>query len=81
MLNGDIMTVKEYNKEFLPKITTAKHVLTFMEQEFQKVKYISEDAYEQCMTELKCLGWNEEIKDVILNALEYYRIHEGIEKI
>lgn len=75
------MTVNEYNKDFLPKINAAKLALTFIEQGLEKVKGISQDAYEQCRSELKYLGWDEEVKRIALEALDYYKIHEGVKKI
>lgn len=73
---GDKMTVKEYNTVFLPKIDAASCVISCMENDFKKTK-----DYDGCMRELKILGWSEETKSTILTALDYYRQHEGIDKL
>ena len=70
------MTVQEYNKEFLPKIDKASCVIANMENDLRKT-----DDYEGAMRELTVLGWSEETKKLILTALDYYRQHEGIDKI
>lgn len=70
------MTVREYNKEFLPKIDTASNIIMNIEQDLRK----TED-FEGAMRELKVLGWSEETKETILTALEYYRKHEGIDRL
>lgn len=70
------MTVKEYNESFLPKIDAATCVISNMENDLKKT-----NDYPGCMRELKLLGWSEETKQTILTAMEYYKKHEGLEKI
>lgn len=75
------MTVKEYNKEFLPKIDAAKLVAHNLELAIDHAE-ISEEAKEEVLKHLRIHAcWSEESKQLILDALEYYRKHEGIDKL
>lgn len=62
------MTVQEYNKEFLPKIDHANGFICNLEHAMQKTS-----DYDECMKQLQCIGWDEELKETIKTALEYYR--------
>jgi hypothetical protein len=62
------MTVKEYNKEFLPKIYHATGFIHNLEHAMQK----TED-YDGAMKQLNCIGWSDELKETIWKALECYR--------
>ena len=62
------MTVQEYNKEFLPKIDHANGFICNLEHAMQKT-----NDYEESMNQLQCIGWDEELKETIKVALEFYR--------
>lgn len=74
------MTVREYNKEFLPKITMASCFISLFDNIVSHIDKEKAD-HEELWRIFKIYGWSEEMKNLILEALEYYRIHEGIEKI
>ena len=75
------MTVKEYNKEFLPKIVAAQYVALNLELAIDHAE-ISDEAKAEVRKHLRFHAcWSEEAKQTILDALEYYRKHEGIEKL
>lgn len=74
------MTVNEYNKEFLPKIKTAKILIEMMDKIIEHMD-INEDGRDEVKRILKIYGYSDETKETIIKALEYYRIHEGIDKI
>ena len=63
-----IMTIKEYNKEFLPTIDRAIVLLHGIKHALQK----SND-YEGAIKQLECIGWNAECQNTILTALEVYK--------
>lgn len=75
------MTVKEYNKEFLPKITAAQLVALNLELAIDHAE-ISDEAKAEVRKHLEIHAcWSEEAKQTILDALECYRKHEGIDKL
>lgn len=74
------MTVKEYNKEFLPKIKKAKILIEMMDKIIDHMD-IDEDGRNEVKRILKIYGYSDETKETIVKALEYYRIHEGIDKL
>ena len=74
------MTVKEYNKEFLPKIKKAKILIEMMDKIIDHMD-IGEDGCYEVKRILKIYGYSDETKETIVKALEYYRIHEGIDKL
>lgn len=78
--NASCMTVREYNKEFLPKITRAKCFISLFENIVSHIDKEKAD-HEEIWRIFKIYSWSEETKQTILTALEYYRIHEGIEKL
>lgn len=74
------MTIKEYNKKFLPMIDTAAWFVSRLESAIDHTE-IGKEAQEDVRKHMGLRGWSEETKQTILTALEYYRIHEGIEKL
>lgn len=62
------MTVQEYNKEFLPIIDHANGFICNLEHAMQKTS-----DYEESMKQLQCIGWDNELKETIKTALEFYR--------
>lgn len=83
---GEIrMTVKEYNKEFLPQVNGAKTFISALDHIIEKVfaeNITDKDELKKFLLEvLHTYGWSEETKQLILNALESYRKHEGIDKL
>lgn len=74
------MTAKEYNKEFLPKIEKAEMFILLFESAIEHMdeNVVDKDEVRRHF-ELRC--YSEEIKKVILTALNYYKEHEGLNKI
>lgn len=74
------MTVKEYNKEFLPKIQHAREFIMLFESAIQHMdeRIVDKD---EVMRHFKLHCWSEETKELILKALTYYKQHEGLDKI
>lgn len=74
------MTVKEYNKEFLPKIEKAEMFILLFES---AIEHMDENVVDKNEVrrhfELRC--YSEEAKKTILTALNYYKEHEGLNKI
>ena len=74
------MTAKEYNKEFLPKIEKAEMFILLFDS---SIVHMDENVVDKDVVrrhfELRC--YSEEIKKVILTALNYYKEHEGLNKI
>ena len=79
------MTVKEYNKEFLPQVNGAKIFVGALDHIIEKVfaeNFTDKEELKKLLLEvLRTYSWSEETKQLILNALECYRKHEGIEKL
>lgn len=79
------MTVREYNEEFLPQVDGAKSFIGLLDNIIEKV--FEEDIADKkelkkyLLEVLHIYGWSEETKRFILNALECYRKHEGIDKL
>lgn len=67
---------KKYDNTDCSYVICAYSVISNMENDLKK----TED-YEGAMRELEILGWSEETKQVILTALDYYRQHEGIDRL
>lgn len=74
------MTVREYNKEFLPKIQRAREFINLFESAVRHMdeKTVNKDEVMK-QFELRC--WSEETKETILTALEYYKQKEGLDPI
>lgn len=79
------MTIKEYNKEFLPQVNGAKTFVNALDHIIEKVfteNITDKEGLKKLLLEvLSTYGWSEETKQLILNALECYRVHEGIDKL
>ena len=74
------MNVKEYNKEFLPKIQRAKEFINLFESAIQHMDEKIVDK-EEVRKQFELRSWSEETKDTILTALEYYKKHEGLDML
>ena len=74
------MTIKEYNKEFLPKIQRANEFIMLFESAIQHMDERIVDKNE-VMKQFNLRCWSEETKQTILTALSYYKKHEGLNKI
>ena len=74
------MTAKEYNKEFLPKVQRAKEFVMLFESSIRHMdeKIVNKD---EVMKQFRIRSWSEETKQTILTALNYYKRHEGLDKI
>ncbi len=62
------MTIAEYNKQFCPKISKAYCFINNLEHAAEKT-----DNYEETMKQLLCIGWDDECKEIITDALESYK--------
>lgn len=74
------MTVKEYNREFLPHVQRAREFVTLFESAIQHMDDSRVDKNE-VYKQFKIRCWSEETKQTILAALDYYRQHEGLNKL
>lgn len=74
------MTVKEYNQEFLPKIERAEEFINLFESAIRHMdeKIVNKNEVKR---HFKLRGYSEETKEMILIALNYYKEHEGLDKI
>ena len=79
-VNTSCMTVREYNKEFLPKIEHAQCFISRVELAIDHMD-IGECGRNEVRRILGLYCWDKDTEKTILTALEYYRIHEGIEKL
>ena len=79
------MTVKEYNKEFLPQVNKAKSFVCCLDPLIEKIfseNITNKEEMKKFLLEVFGIyGWSEETKQTILDALELYRVKEGIEKL
>ncbi|WP_097005260.1 hypothetical protein [Lacrimispora amygdalina] len=62
------MTIREYNKQFFPKVNKAYCFISNLEHAAQKT-----DNYEETMKQLRCIGWDDECRETIVQALECYK--------
>lgn len=62
------MTVKEYNTILHPKISRAEVFIKGIEHATQKT-----DNPGEARKQLACIGWSDECKETILEALECYK--------
>lgn len=62
------MTVKEYNTILHPKISCAEVFINGIEHATQKT-----DNPDETQKQLACIGWSDECKETILEALECYK--------
>ena len=61
------MTVKEYNTVLYPKISHAKVFINGIEHATQKT-----DNPSDTQKQLACIGWSDECRETILEALKCY---------
>ena len=74
------MTVEEYNHSFLPRIQRAKEFVSLFESSINHMDGLRVDKGEvRRQFGIRC--WSEETKQIILTALDYYKRHEGLEKL
>lgn len=74
------MTVREYNRDFFPKIQRACEFVSLFESAIKHMdvqKVDKDEVYKQFS--VRC--WSEETRQTILAALAYYKRHEGLDKI
>lgn len=62
------MTVKEYNTVLHPKISSAEVFIKGIEHAVQKT-----DNPDETRKQLACIGWSDECRETILEALECYK--------
>lgn len=62
------MTIKEYNTILYPKINCAAVFVDGIEHATQKT-----DNPNETQKQLACIGWSDECKETILEALECYK--------
>lgn len=74
------MTVKEYNKKFLPKIEHAESFIRLFDNSIEHMDESKVDKTE-VYRQFRIRGYSDETVQTILTALDYYRVHEGINKI
>ena len=74
------MTVKEYNHEFLPNVMQAELLIKNIDKAISHMNFGDKEK-DEVRRILKIYGLDDEVKNIILTALEYYRVHEGINKL
>lgn len=62
------MTVKEYNTILYPKINCVEVFINGIEHAMQKT-----DNPDETQKQFACIGWSDECKETILEALECYK--------
>lgn len=74
------MTVEEYNHDFLPRIQRAKEFVLLFESSINHMDSSRVDK-DEVRRQFKIRCWSEETKQMILIALDYYKKHEGLERL
>lgn len=74
------MTVKEYNRDLLPRIQRAKSFVQLLEYSVQQMDGSFVDKND-VRKHLQILGWSEEMRRTIHNALTFYDEFAGRQKI
>ncbi|WP_281692928.1 hypothetical protein [Agathobaculum desmolans] len=74
------MTVQEYNHDFLPRIERAREFVRLFESSIDHMNDSIVDK-DEVRKQFRIRSWSEETKQTILNALDYYRKREGIERV
>lgn len=74
------MTVKEYNHNFLPKIKRAESFIRLFDNSIEHMNESKVDKTE-VYKQFNIRGYSDETVQTILTALDYYRVHEGVNKI
>lgn len=74
------MTVSEYNLDFLPSISRAVEFIALFESAIRHMdeKTVNKD---EVLKQFQIRCWSEETKQTILTALNYYKKHEGLDKV
>ena len=78
--NPDFMTVKEYNRDFLPRIQRAREFVSLFESAINHMDDARVDK-EEVRKQFRIRSWSEETKQTILIALAHYKKYEGLDKI
>ncbi len=74
------MTVKEYNRDFLPCIQRAREFVSLFESAINHMDDARVDK-EEVRKQFRIRSWSEETKQTILIALAHYKKYEGLDKI
>lgn len=74
------MTVKEYNRDFLPRIQRAREFVSLFEGAINHMDDARVDK-EEVRKQFRIRSWSEETKQTILIALAHYKKYEGLDKI
>lgn len=74
------MTVKEYNRGFLPRIQRAREFVSLFESAINHMDDARVDK-EEVRKQFRIRSWSEETKQTILIALAHYKKYEGLDKI
>lgn len=74
------MTVKEYNRDFLPRIQRAKSFVQLLEYTIQHMDGSIVD-HNEVRRHLEIHGWSEEMRRTILDALTFYDEVGGRQRI
>lgn len=74
------MTIKEYNKKFLPRIDRAREFVLLFESCIDHMDDTRVDKNE-VRKQFQIRSWSEETKQTILAALNHYKKHEGLDKV
>lgn len=74
------MTVKEYNRDFLPRIQRAREFVSLFESAINHMDDARVDK-EEVRKQFRIRSWSEETKQTILIALAHYKKYEGLDKI
>lgn len=77
---ADFMTVKEYNRDFLPRIQRAREFVSLFESAINHMDDARVDK-EEVRKQFRIRSWSEETKQTILIALAHYKKYEGLDKI
>ena len=62
------MTVQEYNEKWYPLINNTEVILHALEHNIKKA-----ESPEEALSNLRLLGWNDELKAFIQQAVSVYR--------
>ncbi len=74
------MTVKHYNEVFLPSIDRAKGFINRFELIIDHMDETKVD-HKEVRRLFDLYGLTDDVKDLIIKSLEYYRQHEGLDKL
>ena len=74
------MTVKEYNHDFRPRIERAREFVDLFESAINHMDDAKVDK-EEVRRQFGIRCWSDETRQTILDALAYYKRHEGLDKL